>query len=162
MEQGHSKRGHQTRVRRKPATGSPAFTAMLVSIGVLLGAAQMGLGAHLASGNIGWSASLIFSVVGLVGGTAGMYGWSSRRSRACYAVAGIAVGLGAFASMGLLLDFSQPDSGMVHAWTQEPIGVLAWLGLWVSWILIALVRLFFFEAPKTRHRLSSRRGDQGQ
>jgi len=132
-----------------------------VFAGVALGAGQLALGAFLASGNNRWSASLLFSVVGIVGAVLACYSWSSRRNRVCMTLAGIAVGLGILASMGLMLDVSQETSGIVHAWSQVPLALLGWMLLWALWIGIALTRLLLFEPPRTRHRLSSRRGDAG-
>jgi len=135
--------------------------ALLVFLGVALGSGQLALGAFLASGNNRWTASLLFSVVGLVGAVLGCYAWSGRRSRICMTLAGIAVGLGILGSMGLMLDVSQETSGIVHAWSQVPLALAGWMLLWVLWIAVALTRLLLFEPPRTRHRLSSRRGDAG-
>lgn len=162
MGQSSAERGHQGRVSRSHhAQGSRLVKTLLVLAGVVLGAGQLALGAFLASGNNRWSASLLFSVVGLVGAVLGCYAWSSRRNRLCMTLAGISVGLGVVASMGLMLDVSQEASGIVHAWSQVPFALLGWLLLWTVWIGIALTRVLLFEPPRTRHRLSSRRGDAG-
>jgi hypothetical protein len=134
---------------------------VLLGIGMLLGASQLALGAFLAGGNNGWGTSLLFSVVGLVGATIGAYAWHSRRNRACSVMAGVAVALGVLGSMGLMLDVSQEASGIVHAWSQVPWALGAWMLIWALWIAIAVARLLLFEPPHTRHRLSSRRGDAG-
>jgi hypothetical protein len=147
-------RGHHAR-------GSRLVKTLLVVLGLALGVGQLALGAFLASGNNGWSASLLFSVIGLVGAVLGCYAWSSRRSRLCMTLAGIAVGLGVLGSMGLMLDVSQEASGIVHAWSQVPFALLGWVLLWAAWIGVALARVLLFEPPRTRHRLSSRRGDAG-
>lgn len=161
MGQSHTERGHHSRATRSHHSGSLGTKIALVSTGLVLGAGQLALGAFLASGNNGWQTSLLFSVIGLVGATVGLFSWHSRRNRACLATAGVAVGLGVLGSMGLMLDVSQETSGIVHAWSQVPIALAGWMLIWVLWIALALARLLFFEPPHTRHRLSSRRGDAG-
>jgi len=147
--------------RSQHTSGSTTTKVLLIVVGLALGAGQLALGAYLISGNNGWGSSLLFSVVGLVGAVVGLYSWSSRRSRFCMTLAGVAIGLGVLGSMGLMLDVSQEASGIVHAWSQVPLALLGWLLLWTIWIAVALARLLLFEPPRTRHRLSSRRGDAG-
>lgn len=162
MGQSRTERGHQTRVGRShQASGSTTRKVLLVVVGIAVGAGQMALGAFLASGNNGWTASLIFSIVSLVGAVLGFYSWSSRRNRLCTTLSGIAVALGVLASMGLMLDVTQETSGIVHAWSQVPLALSGWMLLWATWIAVSLIRLLLFEPPRTRHRLSSRRGDAG-
>lgn len=162
MGQSSAERGHQARVSRSHASGgSKTAKVLLVLAGVALGAGQLALGAFLTSGNNGWGSSLLFSVVGLVGAVVGTYSWSSRRSRVCMALAGVSIGLGILGSMGLMLEVSQEMSGIVRAWSQAPLALLGWLLLWTIWMATALARLLLFEPPRTRHRLSSRRGDAG-
>lgn len=169
MGQSSTERGHQTGVshgqhrmsREHRSSGSKTIKVLLILAGLVVGSAQMALGAYLVSGNNGWGSSLVFSVVGLVGAVVGFYSWSARRSNFCMALAGTAVGLGVLGSMGLMLDVSQETSGIVHAWSQVPLALLGWILLWMAWIAVALARLLLFEPPRTRHRLSSRRGDAG-
>lgn len=150
-----------SRGQKRGGQGTLLVKSLLVAAGLVIGAGQLALGAYLASGNNGWSTSLLFSVVGLAGALLATYSWSSRRSRACTAIAGAGVALSVLGSMGLMLEVTQEASGIVHAWSQAPIPLLAWLLLWILWLGTALARLLLFEPPKTRHRLSSRRGDAG-
>ena len=134
----------------------------LLILGIAVGLGGLGLGAFLASGNNGWTSSLIYSVVGLVGAPLTAMSWSSRRSRRCQVLAGVALVLGLVASMGLAFDFSQELSEIAQAWSQAPLAVALWLLLWHLWEAGALARLIWFEPPRTRGRLSSRRGDAGR
>jgi hypothetical protein len=140
---------------------SRTVSALLLVIGIVLGACGLALGALLASGNNGWASSLLFSVVGLVGAPLATLSWSSRRRRQYQALAGIALVLGILGSLGLMLEFTQETSGIRHAWSQVPAAVATWFALWAVWGIIALGRVVFNEQPKTRTRLSSRRGDAG-
>lgn len=161
MEHSNEPRQHRSRGSRTQHSGSMTAKIILSAVGVILGAGQLALGAYLASGNNGWSTSLLFSVVGLVGATVGAFSWHSRRNRSCLIMAGVAVALGVLGSMGLMLDVSQETSGIVHAWSQVPLALGGWMLIWAVWIAIGLTRVLLFEPPHTRHRLSSRRGDAG-
>lgn len=161
MEHSGSARPHKSRTSRTQHSGSLTTKIVLGVIGVAVGAGQLALGAFLASGNNGWSAALLFSVVGLVGATVGAFSWHSRRNRGCLIMAGVTVALGVLGSMGLMLDVSQETSGIVHAWLQVPLALAGWLLIWALWIAAGLTRVLLFEPPHTRHRLSSRRGDAG-
>lgn len=161
MEHGQTIQGHKTRAGRGKSSGSLTIRVALIAAGLALGAGQFALGAYLASGNNGWSTSLLFSVVGLVGATLACFSWHSRRNRTCLTIAGVALGLGVLGTMGLMLDLSQDTSGIRHAWSQVPLALAGWMVLWAVWIPLALGRLLMFEPPRTRNRLSSRRGDEG-
>lgn len=161
MEDTSSPRKHKSRGSRTQHSGTMASKIVLIAIGVALGAGQLALGAYLTSGNNGWSTSLLFSVVGLVGASVGTFSWHSRRNRGCLIMAGVAVALGVLGSMGLMLEVSQETSGIVHAWSQVPLALGGWMLIWAVWIAVGLARVLFFEPPHTRHRLSSRRGDAG-
>jgi hypothetical protein len=147
--------------RSRSASPHRGAKILLTLAGLIVGAGQLALGAHLASGNNGWPASLLFSVIGLVAAPLAGYSWSSMRSRNNLILAGIAVGLGVLASMGLMLDVTQEQSGIVQAWSQAPYALLGWMLVWIFWGAVALARLLLFTPPRTRHRLSSRRGDAG-
>lgn len=134
----------------------------LLLLGSALGIAGLGLGAFLASGNNGWTSSLLYSVLGLVGAPMAALSWTSRRSVRCQVLAGAALLLGLLGSMGLLLELSQEISAIAHAWSQVPLAVVLWVLIWLAWEAGALARLIWFEPPRTRGRLSSRRGDAGR
>lgn len=140
---------------------SRTFWAVLLLLGLTLGATGLALGTYLASGNNGWPAALWYSVVGLIGAPVSLLSWTSRRSRRRTLMAGLALAVGLFASMGLLLDLTHEMSQISFAWSQVPLAVLAWMLIWLSWQLLALARLIVFEPPRLRQRLSSRRGDSG-
>jgi hypothetical protein len=63
--------------------------------------------------------------------------------------------------MGILLELTAEYPHIVHATSQAPLAVALWFVIWVLWISAALARLILFEPPRTRQRLSSRRGDGG-
>ena len=133
----------------------------LLLLGSAVGLAGLGLGAYLASGSNGWSASLLYSVLGLVGAPMAALSWTSRRSVRCQLLAGGALLLGVLGSMGVLLELSQDFSAIAQAWSQVPFAVVLWVVIWLAWEAGALARLIWFEPPRTRGRLSSRRGDSG-
>ncbi|MCC6534685.1 MAG: hypothetical protein IT531_19220 [Burkholderiales bacterium] len=139
-----------------------ATSVVLLVLGIGVGAGGLALGAFLASGNNGWPSSLLYSVVGLVGAPLSALAWTSRRSRRCQMMAGVALLLGLLASMGLLLELTHELSEITHAWSQVPLAVAIWFGLWSAWGSAAVGRLVFSKPPHTRHRLSSRRGDAGR
>ncbi len=141
---------------------STAISVTLLIFGIAVGVGGLALGAFLASGNNGWTAALIYSVVGLVGASATAFSWGSRRSKRRMIIAGIALGFGLLASMAILFEVTQEQSGIVRAWSQVPLAVLGWIVIWVGWQGAALMRLLLFTPPHTRHRLSSRRGDGGR
>jgi hypothetical protein len=138
------------------------ISAALVVLGLLVGGGGLALGAFLASGNNGWSSALLYSVVGVIGAPLAGFSWGSRRSKRRQIIAGIALLLGIIASMGLMLEVTQELSGIAHAWSQVPWAVAAWLVIWIVWQSAALIRLILFVPPRTRSRLSSRRGDGGR
>jgi hypothetical protein len=140
---------------------SRAFWVVLLLLGLTIGAAGLALGSYLASGNNGWPSAIWYSVIGLVGAPVSFLSWTSRRSRRRGLMAGLALAVGLFASMGLMLDLTHETSQISFAWSQVPLAVVAWILLWVSWQALALARLILFEPPKLRRRLSSRRGDSG-
>jgi len=139
-----------------------ASVAALVVVGAVGGLGSLGLGAFLASGDNGWTSSVIYSVVGLVGAPMAALSWSSRRSLRCQLLAGVAVVLGLVANMGLLFDFARESSQIAQAWSQVPAAVALWGLIWAGWGTAALARLILFTPPRTRGRLSSRRGDAGR
>lgn len=139
-----------------------ATSVVLLLIGIALGACGLALGAFLGSGNNGWPSALLYSVVGLVGAPMAALSWSSRRSKRRQIIAGIALVTGLLADMGLLLELTQELSEIVLAWSQVPFAVAGWLLIWLGWQAAALTRLIMFKPPKTRSRLSSRRGDAGR
>ena len=135
--------------------------ALYAAIGLAAGAGSMALGAFLASGDNGWSNAVMYSAVGVVGAPLAAVGWATRRSRRRMICAGIALMAGLFATMGILLELTAEYPHIVHAASQAPIAVAGWFAIWIAWISAALARLIVFEPPRTRHRLSSRRGDGG-
>lgn len=139
-----------------------AISVSVLVFGIALGAGGLALGAYLASGNNGWTSALMYSVVGVIGAPLAAFSWGSRRSKRRQVVAGIALALGLLASMGLMLELTQELSGLKHAWSQVPWGVAGWILIWLAWQAIALARLLLFQPPRTRGRLSSRRGDRGR
>ena len=139
-----------------------ASAIVLATAGSAVGLAGLALGAFLASGNNGWTSSLIYSVIGLIGAPMAALSWSSRRSIQCQVLAGVAVLLGVAATMGLMLEFTHETSPIIHAWSQAPLAVALWMVVWGAWGTCALARLIYFQPPRTRGRLSSRRGDAGR
>ncbi|RPI45532.1 MAG: hypothetical protein EHM59_09905 [Betaproteobacteria bacterium] len=139
-----------------------AKSIVLLTAGVGVGMAGLALGAFLASGDNGWTSSLIYSVVGLVAAPMAALSWSSRRSVRCQVLAAAAILLGVAATMGLMLEFTHEMSPITHAWSQAPLAVALWAVLWISWGACAVARLVYFQQPRTRGRLSSRRGDAGR
>lgn len=136
-----------------------ATSVVLLLLGLTIGAGGLALGAFLASGNNGFTSALLYSVIGLVGAPASALSWTSRRSKRRTAMAGLALLFGMLGSMGLLFDLTQEASQIVFAWSQAPLAVAAWLAIWISWQLTALVRLMAFQPPRrVRQRLSSRGG----
>jgi hypothetical protein len=138
-----------------------ASVAALVIVGVFGGLGSLALGAFLASGNNGWSSSIIYSMVGLAGAPMAALSWSSLQSVRCQILAGVAVVLGLAANMGLLLNFAHEAPQIALAWSQVPAAVALWVLIWAGWGTAALARLVMFAPPRTRGRLSSRRGDAG-
>lgn len=130
-------------------------------IGVGIGAGGMAIGAFLASGNNSWTSAIIYSAVGIVGAPLAALSWATHRNRRRMIFAGIPLILGLLATMGILLELTQEYPPVSHALTQAPIAVASWFLIWAVWIVAAIVRLIVYEPPRTRHRLSSRRGDGG-
>jgi hypothetical protein len=126
--------------------------------GLLLGSGGLALGTYLASGNNGWPSALWFSAVGLVGAPLAALSWTSRRSSRRGVMAGVALMIGAIATMGLLFDLTRDASQISFAWTQVPFAVAGWLLIWFVWLGAAVMRLLLFKPPKLRQRLSSHRG----
>ena len=141
---------------------SRAGSIVLLVIGIAVGLAGLALGAYLASGNNGWTSSLLYSVIGLIGAPLTAASWTSRRSIRCQMLAGVALVLGLVASMGLMFELTHEFSEIAHAWSQVPLAVALWVVLWLGWEAGALARLIWFQPPRTRGRLSSRRGDAGR
>ena len=135
--------------------------ALYALTGLAAGVASMALGAFLASGNNGWANAIIYSAVAVVGAPLAALAWATRRHRRRMICAGVALLAGLLATMGILLELTHEYPHIVHATSQAPLAVAGWFVLWVVWISAALARLILFEPPKTRHRLSSRRGDGG-
>jgi hypothetical protein len=160
MEQSRSERRHGGSSARPIGIGMTSVA--LLAGGIAVGLGGLSLGAYLASGNHGWTSSLLYSVVGLIGAPMAALSWASRRNLRCQLLAAAALGLGLLASMALLLELTHEMSEILHAWSQVPLAVAAWLLLWISWLVCALGRLIWFEPPRTRGRLSSRRGDHGR
>jgi len=138
-----------------------ATSYLLLVIGAATGAGGMALGIFFASGDNGWSNAILYSAIGVVGAPLAALAWTARRNMLRQICAGSALLLGLLASMGMLLELTGEYPGIVHAASQVPLAVAGWFVIWVSWIAVALTRLIMFEPPKTRHRLSSRRGDGG-
>jgi hypothetical protein len=136
-------------------------SVMVLIFGIAVGLGCLALGAYLGTGNNGWRTAIFFSVVGLVGASLTGFAWTSRRSKRRTMVAGIALVSGILASMGLLLELTSEQSEIAFASTQVPWLVAAWFVIWAGWIAAALGRLILFTPPRTRARLSSRRGDGG-
>ena len=139
----------------------PLRYALYATIGLLAGAASMALGAFLASGNNGWSNAIMYSAVGVVGAPLAAVAWATRRYRRRMICAGVALLAGVVSTMGILLELTAEYPHIVHATSQAPMAVAGWFVIWLLWIAAALARLIMFEPPRTRHRLSSRRGDGG-
>ena len=139
----------------------PFRYALYAAIGVAAGAGSMALGAFLASGNNGWTNAIMYSAVGVVGAPLAAIAWATRRHRRRMICAGIALLAGVAGTMGILLELTAEYPHIVHATTQAPMAVAGWFVIWIVWIAAALARLILFEPPRTRHRLSSRRGDGG-
>jgi hypothetical protein len=138
-----------------------ATTYLLLLIGVATGAGGMALGTLLALGDNGWSNAILYSAIGVVGAPLAALAWTARRNMLRQIFAGSSLLLGLLASMGMLLELTGEYPGIVHAAARVPLAVAGWFVIWVSWIAVALTRLIMFEPPRTRHRLSSRRGDGG-
>jgi hypothetical protein len=138
-----------------------ATSSLLLLIGVVTGAGGMALGSFLASGDNGWSNAVLYSAIGVVGAPLAALAWTARRIMLRQIWAGSALLLGLLASMGMLLELTGEYPGIVHALSRVPLAVAGWFVIWISWIAVALTRLIMFEPPRTRHRLSSRRGDDG-
>ncbi len=138
-----------------------ARSFLLLTIGVAAGAGGMALGSLLASGNNGWSNAILYSAVGVVGAPLAALAWTAQRNKQRQICAGIALLIGLLASMGMLLELTAEYPGITHAASQVPLALAGWFVIWVLWIAVALTRLIMFEPPRTRHRLSSRRGDGG-
>lgn len=134
---------------------------MMLICGIAVGLGCLALGAYLGTGNNSWRTAIFFSVVGLVGSSLTGFAWTSLRSKRRTMVAGIALAFGILASMGLLFDLTNEDSQIVFAFTQVPWLVAAWFAVWGAWMAAAVGRLIMFTPPRTRSRLSSRRGDGG-
>lgn len=139
----------------------PLRYALYATVGVLTGAASMALGAFLASGNNGWANAIMYSAVGVVGAPLAAVAWATRRHRRRLICAGVAVLAGVVSTMGILLELTAEHPHIVHATSQAPLAVVGWFVIWLLWISAAVARLILFEPPRTRHRLSSRRGDGG-
>ena len=139
----------------------PLRYASYATIGLLIGAASMALGAFLASADNGWANAIMYSAVGVVGAPLAAVAWATRRYRRRLICSGVALLAGLAATMGILLELTAEFPHIVHATSQSPLAVAGWFVIWVLWISAALARLILFEPPKTRHRLSSRRGDGG-
>jgi len=139
----------------------PLRYLLYAAIGLAAGAASMALGAFLASGNNGWVNAVMYSAVGVVGAPLAAIAWATRRYRRRMICAGVALLGGLLATMGILLELTAEFPHLVHATSQEPFAVAGWFVIWIVWIAAALARLILFEPPRTRHRLSSRRGDGG-
>lgn len=141
---------------------SAAVSVTVLILGIGLGIGGLALGAYLASGNNGWTSALLYSVVGLVGATVAGFSWGSRRSKRRAVLAGLALAGGLLASMIILFELTHELSGIVHAWSQVPLAVAGWVAIWLAWLIAALMRLILSMPPRTRGRLSSRRGDRGR
>jgi ABC-type Co2+ transport system permease subunit len=139
----------------------PLRYALYATIGLLIGAAGMALGAFLASGDNGWSNAILYSAVGVVGAPLAAVAWATSRYRRRLICAGVALLAGFAATMGILLELTAEFPHIVHATSQSPLAVAGWFAIWILWISAALARLILFEPPRIRHRLSSRRGDGG-
>ena len=139
----------------------PLRYVLYAAIGLAAGAGSMALGAFLASGNNGWANAVMYSAVGVIGAPLAAVAWATRRHRRQMICAGVALMAGLLATMGILLELTAEYPHIVHATSQAPIAVAGWFVIWVIWIAAALARLILFEPPRTRHRLSSRRGDGG-
>ena len=135
--------------------------AMYTAIGLAAGAGGLALGAFLASGENGWSNAVLYSAVGVVGAPLAAIAWATRRHQRRLICAGAALLAGLLSTMGILLELTAEYSNIVHATSRAPIAVAGWFVIWIMWISTALARLILFEPPRTRHRLSSRRGDGG-
>ena len=135
--------------------------ALYTLVGVAAGAASLALGAFLASGNNGWSNAIMYSALATVGAPLAAIAWATRRFRRRMICSGIALLGGLIGTMGILLELTHDYPNIVHASSQAPLAVAGWFMIWVAWIAAALARLILFEPPRTRHRLSSRRGDGG-
>ena len=135
--------------------------ALYALTGLAAGAASMALGAFLAHGNNGWSNAIMYSAVGVIGAPLAALAWATRRQRRRLICAGVALLAGLIATMCILLELTAEYPNIVHASSQAPLAVAGWFVIWILWISAALARLILFEPPRTRHRLSSRRGDGG-
>ena len=134
---------------------------LYAAIGLLAGVGSMALGAFLASGENGWSNAIMYSAVAVVGAPLAAVAWATRRYQRRMICAGTALLAGLVATMGILLELTAEFPHIVYATSQSPLAVAGWFVIWILWISAALARLILFEPPKTRHRLSSRRGDGG-
>jgi hypothetical protein len=129
--------------------------------GVAAGVVGMALGAHLASANNGWGSAVYFSAIGIIGAPLAAISWATRRAQRRQFCAGVSLAAGILASMAILLELTGERSDIVQAASHAPLALTGWLVVWIAWISVALMRLIMFEPPRTRHRLSSRRGDGG-
>jgi hypothetical protein len=134
---------------------------LFLAIGGAAGAGGLALGAFLASGNNGWTNVILYSAAGALGAPLTAVSWATRRFRRRMLCAGGALLLGLLSSMGILLELTAEYSSITRAVGQVPLAVAGWFVIWVAWIATALARLILFEPPRTRNRLSSRRGDGG-
>ena len=139
----------------------PLRYALYATVGLLAGAVSMWLGSFLASGDNGWANAVMYSAVGAVGAPLAAIAWATRRHRRRLICAGVALAAGVLGTMGILLELTAEYPHIVHASSQAPLAVVGWFAIWLLWISAALARLILFEPPRTRHRLSSRRGDGG-
>jgi hypothetical protein len=139
-----------------------AAKTVLFLLGIAIGLAGLGLGMYLASDDNGWTSSLIYSILGLVGAPMAALSWTSRRSLRCQVFAGVALLIGLLGCMAFLLELTHESSAIAFAWSNVPHAVALWLVIWLGWGAGALARLIWFEPPRTRGRLSSRRGDAGR
>ena len=130
-------------------------------IGVATGAIGMVLGAVLGSASNGWGTAIYYSAIGIVGAPFAALSWATRRARRSQFFAGIALMGGLVASMAILLELTAENPAIVQVASYAPLALCGWLVVWILWISTALMRLVLFEPPRTRHRLSSRRGDGG-
>lgn len=146
-------------IERNMTHGARYFLFALT--GVAAGAIGMALGAFLGSANNGWGTAIYYSAIGIVGAPFAALSWATHRARRSQLFAGIALMGGLVASMAILLELTEEHPAIVDAASHAPLALVGWLVIWILWISAALMRLVLFEPPRTRHRLSSRRGDDG-
>jgi len=138
-----------------------ATSYLLLLIGLATGAGGIALGIFLASADTGWSHAVLYSAIGVVGAPLAAVAWTARRNVVRQICAATALLLGLLASIGMLLELTGEYPGIVQAALRAPLALAGWFVIWVTWIAVGLARLIMFEPPRTRHRLSSRRGDGG-